>query len=399
MPITVAETGPPRCCARPVVVAGLVSYSAYLWHWPLMAFWRYGYRDIIVTSGLVLFVLTFVLAWFTYCWVEGPARRATASAWRVALGQFAAPAALVAMFCLVAMKLDGLTFRPQDRESLKPVYAYDYVCEGSRITAGLLVDRRCVTGMKGVEPSVLLWGDSNAAHYVGMVSVLAERARLAVRNVQAYSCPPVEQDPQGMVDAKRLDDCRASQAIVLPAVDAYPVVVLAGSWTGYAASALDAVTATAQRLAQRGHAVVLLGKSPVLQGYDRDCEHKARAFPGGDCPKEPLPNLAAVSRVNAVLRDFADRTEGVEYFDPNHLLCPEGMCPLRNAKGDVVYFDSSHLTMQASWELGRDIVRASATDPILIAASMRGAAQVWRPARQEVTDRQREALTSGTHTP
>jgi peptidoglycan/LPS O-acetylase OafA/YrhL len=61
--------------ARPLVGIGLVSYSAYLWHFPLFAFARVLSRDEPpVLAFLALTVLTFELAYFTWRFIENPCR-------------------------------------------------------------------------------------------------------------------------------------------------------------------------------------------------------------------------------------------------------------------------------------------------------------------------------------
>ncbi len=61
---------------RPVVMLGLVSYSAYLWHQPLFAFARL--LDVYQPSPLLmafLSLLSFFLAYFSWRYVEAPFRR------------------------------------------------------------------------------------------------------------------------------------------------------------------------------------------------------------------------------------------------------------------------------------------------------------------------------------
>jgi len=58
-----------------IVGIGLISYSAYLWHQPLLAFARH--RSLGEVSELILISLllaSLVLAWFSYRFVEGPFR-------------------------------------------------------------------------------------------------------------------------------------------------------------------------------------------------------------------------------------------------------------------------------------------------------------------------------------
>ena len=361
-------------CRRPALWFGLVSYSAYLWHWPLLAFYRYGYGSVGIVSGAIIFIMSFTLAWATYRWVETPARQSSGSARKVIVTQFAVPAVALAVACLAAMKLDGYELRSNMyrerlalmRDQTKPAYAYDYVCQRQRLTVKDITDPRCVTG-KG-EPTVVLWGDSNAAHYVGMLTAFAERAGFGLRNIEIGSCPPIDGDPATFVNAHRLDDCRHSLSRVRPLVDSYSVVIIAAAWTGYE-DVLGTVYATAKRLADGGRLVILLGKSPVVSGFDRECRQKALTFPGAVCSMQPVKMSSKVLEVNRALRDFALRTKNVEYFDATDFLCPGGECALENAEGQPVYFDSNHLTMRASWELGRSIIaRSGVPQPFLLAA-------------------------------
>src|SRR5574343_93493 len=61
--------------SHPLVGIGLVSYSAYLWHQPLLAFARY--REHSLDAGILgplLCLLSLILAWFTWRFIERPFR-------------------------------------------------------------------------------------------------------------------------------------------------------------------------------------------------------------------------------------------------------------------------------------------------------------------------------------
>jgi peptidoglycan/LPS O-acetylase OafA/YrhL len=63
--------------ARPVVVVGLLSYSLYLWHWPIYTLmrWTLGLASWPMVA-LALF-LTVACAWLSYRWVEWPTQQHT----------------------------------------------------------------------------------------------------------------------------------------------------------------------------------------------------------------------------------------------------------------------------------------------------------------------------------
>jgi peptidoglycan/LPS O-acetylase OafA/YrhL len=384
--------------SRPLVAIGLVSYSAYLWHWPLIAIYSYGYGHINMLAGILIVVVTFVLAALTYKFVEQPARNKRWPATKVFVVQLAIPGAVVALLsiALVYQSRIGipwptptyLTELASIRKSLRPAFMFDRVCQRQRIATADLKNPNCVLGDTQVEePRAILFGDSNAAHYVGMIEAFANHGGFRFRNVEIGSCPPLARDPAPFVSARREVDCRASLARVLPVVDRFPVVIVSSSWSSYASRSeafLPAFFEMANALAAKGKLVIIIGKVPPIAGYDRRCREKALRFPNLDCENPAVPVDPAIAKINAQLSQFASHHVNIRYFDATAFLCPDNRCRAYADNGAPRYFDTEHLTMAESDELGAAIVRTVGV-PLAFADIAR-----WpdtRPVRGDKADR------------
>jgi peptidoglycan/LPS O-acetylase OafA/YrhL len=349
---------------RPMVWIGLVSYSAYLWHWPLLSFLRYGNVHVGPALGVGVVAVTLLLAWLTYRLLETPTRASEAPALQIFVRQFAAPACVIVALSLAAMRADGYGLRsPEYRERLaqlrnvtRPAYSYEYICQRHRVTRADSEDQRCVLGSG---PSALLWGDSNAAHYVGMVGAFAQAGGFSFRNLASGSCPPVFADPALFVPARRVDGCRAAVEVARETISNYPVVLISGIWTAYEENSsqfLSAVFDTVRTIAAEGKLVIIIGQVPPATGYDRRCREKTLAYPMLTCVALPVAPSAAVLGINARLRAFADNEQGVEYFDAVDYLCNKGRgCSVFDA-GAPLYYDLHHLSVAGSWKLGHRIL-------------------------------------------
>jgi peptidoglycan/LPS O-acetylase OafA/YrhL len=71
--------GPHRLMsARPMVFIGGISYSLYLWHWPIIVLWTaWSGRAVTLASGLVIVAVSIALSWLTRIWVEDKVRTAS----------------------------------------------------------------------------------------------------------------------------------------------------------------------------------------------------------------------------------------------------------------------------------------------------------------------------------
>jgi len=60
---------------RPLVFLGLISYSLYLWHWPVIAFLTYLDHPIGLAAGIAAAAASILLAWLSWKYIEVPMRR------------------------------------------------------------------------------------------------------------------------------------------------------------------------------------------------------------------------------------------------------------------------------------------------------------------------------------
>jgi peptidoglycan/LPS O-acetylase OafA/YrhL len=93
----------PLVNSRPVQFLGDTSYSAYLWHWPLIVLIPYAIgRELDLVDNLMIFAATIVLAWGTRALIEKPPVRSAfwSKRW-VSYGFAAVSAAVVVAVCVV----------------------------------------------------------------------------------------------------------------------------------------------------------------------------------------------------------------------------------------------------------------------------------------------------------
>ena len=140
---------------RALVLIGLISYSLYLWHWPILSFMRYvlGQYELPIAWIVVAVMLMFGLAFMTYRFIEVPARRSTFSLKRAF---FVCSTVSVGVFFNTGLHASSETKTVTQAPEL--VSFGENVCHYS-VGAG------CIRGDASVAPRVLVVGDSHVAAY------------------------------------------------------------------------------------------------------------------------------------------------------------------------------------------------------------------------------------------
>ena len=213
----------------PLVFIGLLSYSIYLWHWPLFVFARYILmQELSWPAQMSLVLATFPLSYLSWRYVELPVRRGSYwKGWRIVIMGAAATAASL---CLgyAAIAPDGLPWRiAPEILALKTHQAERGECHNvtvTRVDAGDL----CIRGMAGEAPSFVLAGDSHAYAISAGVFAAAARAGLSGYQFTANSFRPLPGHKDGK-DAE-IDDLTVQFVEFLRERPSLRIVVLVGYW-------------------------------------------------------------------------------------------------------------------------------------------------------------------------
>lgn len=347
---------------RPMVAVGLVSFSLYLWHWPVLAFYRYAYGEPTSLSAVVLcaFVMT-TMTMFSYFFVEKKFR----STGNLAAGLIAVPGtALVACTALLLVWSRGYVGWPEYysyqaklqavNDRTKPAHQYDYNCQMPRFKNTVINEDRCIVGGRDKKPSIFIVGDSNAAHYVGFIKAIAEKNNISARNLTHSACLPFKDISGKYVSAKRKTSCSRYNAQIWKHIKSYDTVFVSAAWANYAKgdSFYKDLESQIGMMSKTAKNVVIGLQAPIFDDFDRKCEAKAIKAPFVNCHKKSSYASDGETESNKKIIAIAAKYKNVTTFNLRDMICVDGICSAYQ-EGHPLYFDRGHLSMPGSFLLGQ----------------------------------------------
>ncbi len=352
---------------RPVVFIGLISYPLYLWHWPLLVYARIMLGEPSLLVRVMLLLLSVLLAWATYQFVEKRVRTPAALAARPlraprppdrrpVVSMLAASVAALGVIGLLA-GADFLQARSASVPFLAPISAAftDRTYKGDRI-------------IRGDSPStVMFFGDSHMQHYLPRIEQLMKEHRAPLRTVEFRTHPGCAPFPELERTAR---DCApfVRETFELARQPQVDTVIIAASWVGiterqdyYRAGddsrkqvvllapgtdwVLDGFEQALRDLSSRGKHVVLVLSSPRGESLSPRSMVTRRGFEFTVKVSPPLERAAAVADnafIDDRIREIAHRV-GAELIDPMDSFCSRTQCPAVDSRGNPLYTDETHL--------------------------------------------------------
>lgn len=393
----------------PLAGLGLISYSLYLWHWPVLVLsrWTIGVHRWTLPLQLAAMLLLAVLSW---AWIEKPLRRA--SWWlgpRRALTIGAAAVLLGAAWLLLPMQAVARTLFVGERSAAE---AARYPGTAATSIPGTTLNAqhclypatsetalsRCVLApSRAGRGRIALLGDSHALRLLPLLGELHHRDGWGVMAYAAEgnAFPAIPYRLSNGRDRRhwqqrqsRLDQLLARLLAQLGPGD----VLLLKSWLdlvlinddffrspGAARTLLDdngqpVDTATARRqwlerleqladrAAQRGVKLMVVGPHPVFPGSLSSAPAEL-CVPMWFRPQLPeacpatfvVPRAKAIQRIQPLLADLraaASRHPNLSLVEPFDWLCPAESAHCRSRNGStVLYTDNNHLSRHGSLQM------------------------------------------------
>ncbi len=347
---------------------GLISYSLYLWHWPILVFSKYLSLNFPILNNLFfLFSISIIISSLSYFFIEQPFRGKRGIDFINRKKVFSYSFSLVLLLSLsgiYGLFNDGLEKRfPTEvvnfDKAREPDVKYKF-CDG--ITNS---EDWCIVGNKEKEPKTLFYGDSHLLSWAYAVDeIFKNREESAILGVLS-ACPAFFDLVYSGNEFRKNDSCinRSKQIEeYLKYNENIKNVVIIGVWPSYfrgwnkftvdiegvgqfknEAGARIALNNTIEKIQKLKKNAILVGPVPV---YDENVPF-SHANAVIQKRKFISTNLNSQIEFNSIFYDFVNKNKKkINFIDPLEWICNLECITLVNGKS--IYFDTNHLNEKGS---------------------------------------------------
>jgi len=360
---------------KPMTVIGLLSYSWYLWHWPLLAITRaVALEKSSLPRDAALGAVALLAAALTYRFIENPVRTQRPGPFAKTWSTLGAGAAISIFMALCAAALGASThytskeprysqamIASRDTPPLRKACHYDAPFKG-------LADRKQCTFGDPEHIEALLWGDSHADHLSGLMQAfVADQGAGGIMQRSFSSCRPLQ--AQAAEVAQLSPACVKFNAAVEQEISelagrGLKGVVLSSMWNAFmhdmkfepssafvAADRLSpeeklrvltqAVDATVTRLQAQGLRVLLVAPTHIMPRLVPEClaRHKPEECAAVRTEVEERRQFA----LTALKHVQASHPDSVRLWDPLNAICGDRLC-MASRDGTAMYTDDLHFS-------------------------------------------------------
>ena len=328
---------------RILVWFGLISFPLYLWHWPLLSFARIVESETpTINIRIAVVVISIVLAWLTYKFIEKPIRFGRFSKLKVTLliilmGVTGYVSYVIYIKNGIESRLEKLEIAPGWGDSRYSIY-----------------DMISKYGNRNSEKRILVFGDSHVNHISRQLrDQLGEFSIDFVNHGGCFMSQKISLGTQSSIELEQLCKGRIKTLESMKGTHYYAVIT-GQKWHGYGIDTekkiLEAIEDRIYSFGIVYSKLIILGSTPTI---DFDCE-KSKVRPYSkiiSCPE---------SKEKIIVKNFSEVTSkmsnlsNVFFVYPYNYLCPNDTCVV-SYNGVSNYADLTHLSYKGGYGVVREI--------------------------------------------
>ncbi len=378
---------------RPMVFIGKISYSLYLWHWPVFALFRYGLlRSPTEIEKIILVALCFMLATASWYWVEQRFRYPKSSS---------VSRKKLFMITLIGVSIyataGAVFYVSKGLPSRLPLDIVEIANERGRHNplrdqchAGKEISQKlepCLFGALKKQPDFMIWGDSHADHWVPVLDEVARQTGKTGLQRTKMSCPPLLGVELFSAKGDYRSDCSDYNQWRLLELEHKPsikTVILSARWpiytqgsllpneAGYGGFYLRSPQAigpntlfTSREALERGlhqmidalrkagKNIMIIAPTPEALFEVPQCVAQQKRFGLNSQLCAINPNIVALrhAAMNDILKSLPPAMD-LKIIWPTSHLCDQASCKTM-LNGKVIYRDDDHLSVGSVKELAK----------------------------------------------
>ncbi len=328
---------------------GRISYSLYLWHWPMLILpVALLEKELSLPVRIAVGIATIPVGAISQRLVEEPIRRGkiVGTVPQKNLLLAAAATSCVALYSLGVARLSSVDIAGTD---LPRVYH-----DGCHLNFKRTQNGTCAYGKLGSEKTIILFGDSHAAQWFPALEALSVENNWRLVSLTKSACPSLDITVYSSVLKRPYNECDEWRENSFSRITVErPALVVVSNARGHvpvrdgvavgadqrATELAGALRRTVAQLRAMGTAVVVIGDTPKARVNSLTCLSRHTDDPGA----------CATRRAEAVDIAYAQRErraalgEGAVFIDPTPWVCPGDPCEAVIAN-QPVYRDDNHLT-------------------------------------------------------
>ncbi|MGC1183437.1 acyltransferase family protein [Legionella sp.] len=354
---------------KPLVFIGLLSYSLYIWHWPVFVFIRYSKIEETTLVLLLAFSLIFIMAFFSWRFIEKPTQKFNKIKFRYSLTYlFLLPVLVLHISDYVVKKNEGFPQRFEENNKIDAqlkhyVNPLRSLCLQEK---NIEINANCVLGTKNsTSKTGFMFGDSHANHLWGFMDTLAHKANLSVLAHSTAAClslPGIQQyDWNNRIYTACHEQTERYYSMIK--TNHYDFVILGQNWDGYFYKLInnEPIDKAQQRIEKALNnalqIIIASGAKPVLiksivasDSYNCFLSHikQRRKYNPDECNFDMKSNKSEWQ--DDLFLHMKNKYTQLIIIDLQKVQCPNSRCTA-DINGIPVFRDSGHITDFASYHL------------------------------------------------